>query len=91
MDYLFDRSLMCEIDNKRSEPRPLTCEVPQGSILGPILFLIYLNDFERCLQHSKVINFADDTAAYLSIKKHNDIEEDLNDDLQKTADFFYQK
>ena len=61
--------------------------MPQGSILGPILFLIYFNDFKECLQHSKVINFVDDTVVYLSRKKHTDIEQDLNGDLQNIAEF----
>ena len=87
MDYLFDLSMICEIDNQRSEPRPLTCGVLHGSILEPILFLIYFNDFKKYLQHSKVINFSDDTVVYLSRKKH-EIEEDLNDDLKKIAEIF---
>ena len=87
-DYLFDRSLMCEVDGQRSEPQSLTCGVPQGSILGPILFLIYFNDFDSCLKHSKVIKFADDTVVYLSRKTQVDIEQDLNIDLQKISDYF---
>ena len=88
VDYLSDRSMICEIDSQRSEPRPLTSGMPQGSILGPILFLIYFNDFKKCLQHSKVITFADDTVVYLSRRKHTYIEQDLNRDLQNIAEFF---
>ena len=88
MDYLFDRSMICEIDSQRSEPRPITSGVPQGSILGPILLLIHFNDFEKCLKHSKVITFADDTVVYLSRRKHTYIEQDLNGDLQNIAEFF---
>ena len=87
MDYLLDCSMICEIDDQRSESRPINYGVPQGFVLGPILFLIYFNDFEACLQHSKVINHADDTVIYLSRKKHTDIEQDLNGDLQKIAEF----
>lgn len=87
-DYLFNRSLMCDVDGQISEPRPLTCGVPQGSILGPILFLIYFNDFDACLSHSKVIKFADDTVIYVSRKSKVEIEKDLNTDLQKILDYF---
>ena len=79
----FYRFMMCEIDGQRSEPRPITCGLPQGSILGPILFLIYFTDSKKCLNHSKVINLADDTVIYLSRKKYTDIEKSLNEDLQK--------
>ena len=41
---------------------------PQGSILGPLLFLIYVNDFNNCLTKSKAITFADDTTVWTSHK-----------------------
>ena len=47
MDYLFNRSMICKSDGQRSEPRSLTCGVPQGSILGPILCLSYFNDLAK--------------------------------------------
>ena len=41
---------------------------PQGSILGPLLFLIYVNDFNNCLTKSKAVMFADDTTVWTSHK-----------------------
>ena len=55
---------MSEIDSQRSTPCPINCGVPQGLILGLILFLLSFNDFESCLKRSKVKNFADDTVVF---------------------------
>ena len=81
---------MCEIDSQRFSPYPIKCCVPQGLILGQILFLLYFNDFENCLKCSKVIHFADDTLAFLPGKTHLEIEQDLNFDLVNISNYFYE-
>ena len=58
-----------------------TCGVPQGSNLGPLLFLIYVNDLPNCLQHSKPSMFADDTNVSIPADSLEELEVHLNSDL----------
>lgn len=55
----------CEIDGQRSSPSPITCGVPQVSILGPILVFLYANIFENCLNSQNFWNFAVDIIVFL--------------------------
>ena len=59
--YLTSRKQKVLIDGYLSQSRTVTCGVPQGSVLGPILFALYVNDFPRVLQSSKALMYADDT------------------------------
>ena len=64
--YLQGRNQYVTIENETSNTLPLTCGVPQGSILGPLLFLIYINDFRNCIEKSIAYHFADDTNVIFS-------------------------
>ena len=63
---LSDRTLVVVIDNEKSATVPVTSGVPQGSVLGPILFLISINDLPDKTR-SKVRLFVDDSAIYLAV------------------------
>ena len=71
--YLTDRKQYVLYNNVQSQTLGITCGVPQGSVLGPLLFLIYVNDIANYLTHSKLISFADDTTVFLSSKCINDL------------------
>ena len=79
--FLNNRSQKVIVDGEESESVPVTSGVPQGSVLGPILFLVYINDLpQNLLSHVRL--FADDTAVYLTINNKQDCKE-LQNGLDK--------
>ena len=67
--------------NVLSPPAKITMEVPQGSILWPLLFLVYINGIQFELQHSKMTMFADDMAFYCHENSPTNLQSKLNADL----------
>ena len=68
-NYLAGRTQFTEICNSKSSQNKLMTGVPQGSILGPILFLIYINDIKNCTNKLTILSFADDTSLYIQPKR----------------------
>ena len=83
--YLSSRTVVTSINNITSTPKPVTVGVPQGSILGPLLFLIFINDLPQCLKHCKSILYADDTLLYYAGRTENDLQVKINEDLNSLS------
>ena len=82
--YLSQRQQVVKIQDTLSSPLPLTVVVPQGSILGPVLFTLYVNDLFRVLQHCKPLGYADDTKLFLRFPSNNlhDVIPAVDEDLE---------
>ena len=75
--FLSNRSQQVLVEGVRSSPAPVTSGVPQGSVLGPLLFLVYTNDIPARVKSTTRL-FADDSLLYRKIKSPADTQEDLN-------------
>ena len=71
--YLSNRSQYVQIGNTKSTCLPITCGVPQGSVLGPLLFILYINDLANCCILGKINIFADDTAIYFECSNMDEL------------------
>ena len=71
--YLTNRIQHVSVNNYLSTPLPVISGVPQGSIMGPLLFLIYINDLPPAVTSSEVQLFADDAKCYKTVYNLSDI------------------
>ena len=85
--YLTNRCFIVNVGKDFSSPGKLSCGVPQGSILGPLLFLLYVNDMPQAIK-SDLLLYADDTCLMYTGKDIKMIEEQLNTDLSSLCDWF---
>ena len=85
--YLTDRKFIVYVNEATSDPGPLSCGVPQGSILGPLLFLLYVNDMPQATK-SELLLYADDSCILFQHKDVNTIQTQLNEDFSNLCDWF---
>ena len=83
--YLSNRKQYVSINGCDSDVKDVTCGVPQGSSLGPLLFLIYINDLRMSLSKTSCGHFADDTFILFHSKKPKTIETVVNTELKEVV------
>lgn len=81
MEYIRDRKIVVNIDEAYSKPKVLKYGVPQGSILGPLIYLLYVNSMPSIIKNSKVYMYADDTVLAVSGKNIELAEKKIQEDF----------
>jgi len=92
-NFLISRSQRVVLDRVQSFPISVSSGVPQGTVLGPLMFLIYINDLPDCIKHSTVRLFTDDCIIYKDILSSRDthlLQMDINA-ITKWADTWLTK
>ena len=81
--YLTNRQQYVTLNNQESPKQTMVCGIPQGSSLGPLQFLIYINDISNCSDKVSIRIFADNTNIFASSKSLKDLEILINEELTK--------
>ena len=79
--YLNNRNQKCFVNGCLSQNRSLACGIPQGTILGLLLFILYINDLPNCLSYTQPRMYADDTNLSFASDSIDTIEHKMNHDL----------
>ena len=87
--YLTNRIQRCKIENHFSNWREITTGVPQGSILGPLLFNIFINDIFLFVESSNVCNYADDNTLFTFGKTFDEVTRKLQNDFLILDEWFF--
>ena len=85
--YLFSRTQICFVNGSLSGSKSLSFGIPQGTILGPPLFILYINDEPNSLEFSVPQMYADDTHLTFAGRDPDLIERNLNHDLSNISDW----
>ena len=83
--YLLNRKQFVTYNGISSTSKGVKCGVPQGSILGPLLFLIYINDLSNVSNKSQLVLFADDTNLFINAKDPDILQDAVNKELADIA------
>ena len=86
--YLSERTQVTRVNDAISSAKSVPVGVPQGSVLGPLLFLIYVNDLPSYVTICSVAMYADDTVLYFSSTILRELEHGLNIDLDLLCKYF---
>ncbi|CAK1603716.1 unnamed protein product [Parnassius mnemosyne] len=84
--YIINRTQKVVVNGFSSSEKLVSSGVPQGSILGPMLFTLYINDIQYCFINSNFLLYADDLKVYRSVKSLNDCEK-LQEDLDRLSNY----
>ena len=87
-NYLSDRKQYVYYNDTSMDLQQIICGVPQGSILGPLLFLIYVNDLYKASSTLTEVMFVDDTNLFISNRNIEKLFADMNTELTKITDWF---
>ena len=87
--YLSNRKQYVNINKVNSPKLNITCGIPQGSILGPLMFLLYINDIANVSSVLFFLLFADDTTVFCSGKNIDDLINIVNREMQKLIIWLY--
>ena len=88
--YLFSRYQIVKLRDTFSTWQKVSRGVPQGSILGPTLFNIFMNDLEYAIKQRRIVNYADDTNIHCSGKDVRAVQNNLSIDLENATSWFIQ-
>ena len=87
--YLKNRKQRVKFNGTVSSTKNVTCGVPQGSILGPLLFLLYINDLDKACSVSKCLIFADDTAVFYSASSMTELQSIIDESFPKILSWLH--
>ena len=87
--YVTNRLQRCKINNSFSERKKISAGVSQGSILGPLLFNIFINDISLFLQKCDLAIYVDDSTMYVSDKRVSTIIDSLSQEFLILSKWFY--